>query len=95
MSRASRRWRATWRLSHEWLFPRVGGDLYQDKPPLFFWLLAICYTISGSVKASFLIPSFLAAGGMLFLVYDFGRRTREPRGGPRRCADHRAARCSS
>ena len=26
----------------EWLFPRVGGDLYQDKPPLFFWMLAVC-----------------------------------------------------
>jgi hypothetical protein len=25
----------------EWLFPRVGGDLYQDKPPLFFWMLAV------------------------------------------------------
>ena len=62
-------------LSHEWLFPRVGGDLYQDKPPLYFWLLAICYTLFGSVKASFLIPSFLAAGGTLFLIYDFGRRT--------------------
>jgi len=62
-------------LSHEWLFPRVGGDLYQDKPPLFFWLLAICYSLLGSVKASFLIPSFLAAGGTLFLIYDFGRRT--------------------
>ncbi len=61
-------------LSHEWLFPRVGGDLYQDKPPLFFWLLAICYSLFGSVKASFLIPSFLAAGGTLFLIYDFGRR---------------------
>jgi 4-amino-4-deoxy-L-arabinose transferase-like glycosyltransferase len=62
-------------LSHEWLFPRVGGDLYQDKPPLFFWLLAICFKISGSVKASFLVPSFLAAGGILFLIYDFGRRS--------------------
>jgi 4-amino-4-deoxy-L-arabinose transferase-like glycosyltransferase len=62
-------------LSHEWLFPRVGGDLYQDKPPLYFWLLAICYTLFGSVKVSFLIPSFLAAGGTLFLLYDFGRRT--------------------
>jgi 4-amino-4-deoxy-L-arabinose transferase-like glycosyltransferase len=60
--------------SHEWLFPRVGGDLYQDKPPLFFWLLALCYTLFGSVKASFLVPSFLAAGGILFLVYDYGRR---------------------
>jgi 4-amino-4-deoxy-L-arabinose transferase-like glycosyltransferase len=26
------------------------------------------------VKASFLIPSFLAAGGTLFLIYDYGRR---------------------
>jgi 4-amino-4-deoxy-L-arabinose transferase-like glycosyltransferase len=59
----------------EWLFPRVGGDLYQDKPPLFFWLLALSYTLFAAFKGWFLIPSFLAAGGVLFLVYDFGRRT--------------------
>ncbi|MEO8063328.1 MAG: glycosyltransferase family 39 protein [Pseudomonadota bacterium] len=58
----------------EWLFPRVGGDLYQDKPPFFFWLLAVCYTLIGSLKWSFLLPAFCAAGGVLFLVYDFGRR---------------------
>ncbi len=58
----------------EWLFPRVGGDLYQDKPPLFFWLLAVCYSLTGSLKWSFLVPSFLAAGSALFLIYDFGRR---------------------
>ncbi|HEU4778919.1 MAG TPA: glycosyltransferase family 39 protein, partial [Steroidobacteraceae bacterium] len=62
-------------LSQEWLFPRVGGDLYQDKPPLYFWLLAISYLLFGSLKGWFLIPSFLAAGGTLFLIYDFGRRT--------------------
>src|SRR6188768_167876 len=62
-------------LSGEWLFPRVGGDLYQDKPPLFFWLLAVCYTVIGSVRWSFLVPAFLATGGVLFLIYDFGRRT--------------------
>jgi 4-amino-4-deoxy-L-arabinose transferase-like glycosyltransferase len=60
--------------SGEWFFPRVGGDLYQDKPPVFFWLLAACYSLFGSVKASFLIPSFLSAAGVAFLVYDFGRR---------------------
>ena len=58
----------------EWLFPRVGGDLYQDKPPLFFWMLAACYAVFGSIRWSFLLPSFLAAGGILFLIYDFGRR---------------------
>jgi 4-amino-4-deoxy-L-arabinose transferase-like glycosyltransferase len=61
--------------SGEWLFPRVGGDLYQDKPPLFFWLLAASYTLFGAVKAWFLLPAFLAAAGVLFLVDDFGRRT--------------------
>src|SRR3954471_15362968 len=58
----------------EWLFPRVGGDLYQDKPPLVFWMLAACYAVFGSIRWSFLLPSFLAAGGILFLIYDFGRR---------------------
>ncbi len=61
-------------LSGEWLFPRVGGDLYQDKPPFFFWLLALCYSLTGSLKFAFLIPSLLAAAGVAFLVYDFGRR---------------------
>ncbi len=23
----------------DWLLPRVGGDVYADKPPLFFWLM--------------------------------------------------------
>lgn len=60
--------------SGEWLFPRVGGDWYQDKPPLFFWLIALCYAISGSLRIAFLLPSLLAALGTLLLVYDLGRR---------------------
>lgn len=60
--------------SGEWLFPRVGGDLYQDKPPFFFWMLAVCYSLFGSLKWSFLVPAFLAAGGTMFLIYDLGRR---------------------
>ena len=39
--------------SGNWLFPRVGGDLYQDKPPVFFWLLATAYALIGSVRWSF------------------------------------------
>ncbi|HKZ73032.1 MAG TPA: glycosyltransferase family 39 protein [Steroidobacteraceae bacterium] len=60
--------------SGDWLFPRVGGDLYQDKPPLFFWLLAGAYALVGSVRWSFLLPSLLAAFGTLALVYDLVRR---------------------
>jgi 4-amino-4-deoxy-L-arabinose transferase-like glycosyltransferase len=57
-----------------WLIPFVGGDLYADKPPLFFWLLALAYSAFGSVRATFLLPSLLAAAGTLLLVYDLGRR---------------------
>ena len=60
--------------SGDWLFPRVGGDLYPDKPPVFFWLLSIGYWLTGSLRASFLVPSFIAACTVVGLVADLGRR---------------------
>ena len=57
-----------------WLVPIVGGDLYQDKPPLFFWLLAAGNWLTGSMRIGFLLPSLLASVGTLLLVYDLGRR---------------------
>src|SRR5690606_26088071 len=61
-------------LNGEWLFPRVGNVLYPDKPPLYFWLMAACYMITGSLRVAFLLPSLLAALGTLWLVHDLGRR---------------------
>lgn len=61
-------------LTGDWLFPRVGGDLYPDKPPFYFWLLAVCYALTGSIRWSFLLPSLLAACGVVGLVYDLVRR---------------------
>jgi 4-amino-4-deoxy-L-arabinose transferase-like glycosyltransferase len=58
----------------EWLFPRIGGDLYPDKPPVYFWLLSVCYFLTGSLRASFLIPAFVGACTIAGLVYDMGRR---------------------
>src|SRR5688572_9758399 len=58
----------------DWLFPRIGGDLYPDKPPVYFWLLSVCYIITGSLRASFLIPAFAASAVVAGLVYDLGRR---------------------
>ncbi len=58
----------------QWLFPQVGGDLYQDKPPVFFWSIATSYLASGSLRLAFLLPSLLAALATLLLVYDLGRR---------------------
>ena len=58
----------------QWLFPRIGGDLYPDKPPVYFWLLSVCYFLTGSLRASFLIPAFIGACTVVGLVYDLGRR---------------------
>jgi 4-amino-4-deoxy-L-arabinose transferase-like glycosyltransferase len=62
-----------------WLIPMVGGDYFQDKPPLMFWLQAAGFWLTGSGKIGFLLPSLLAGLGTLLLVYDLGRRlwTRE------------------
>jgi len=57
-----------------WLIPMVGGDFFQDKPPLLFWLQGVCYWLTGSERIGFLLPSLLAGLGTLVLVYDLGRR---------------------
>ena len=58
----------------DWLLPRVGGQAYADKPPLFFWLVASGLEVTHSLRIAFLLPSFLAAFGCVALVYDLGRR---------------------
>jgi 4-amino-4-deoxy-L-arabinose transferase-like glycosyltransferase len=58
----------------DWLLPRVGGQPYADKPPLFFWLIAMGLVLTHSLRVAFLLPSFLAGFGCVVLVYDLGRR---------------------
>jgi 4-amino-4-deoxy-L-arabinose transferase-like glycosyltransferase len=60
--------------SGNWLIPMVGGDYFQDKPPLLNWLQAAGYWLTGSEKVGFLLPSLLAGIGTLLLIYDLGRR---------------------
>lgn len=58
----------------QWLFPHRGVELYSDKPPLFMWLEACAYVLTGGWRGWFLLPSLLAGLGTLSLVYDFVRR---------------------
>jgi 4-amino-4-deoxy-L-arabinose transferase-like glycosyltransferase len=60
--------------SGRWLVPMVGGDYYPDKPPLYFWIMAACYALTGSLRIAFLLPSLLSALATLVLVYDLVRR---------------------
>ncbi|MEO8160785.1 MAG: glycosyltransferase family 39 protein, partial [Arenimonas sp.] len=67
--------------SGQWLFPHRGHELYPDKPPLFFWILASCRALIGSWRWSFLLPSLLSGLGVLWLVHDLGRRLWSHRAG--------------
>jgi 4-amino-4-deoxy-L-arabinose transferase-like glycosyltransferase len=67
--------------SGDWWFPQRGGELYPDKPPLYFWLLSLCYAAIGSWRWSFLLPSLLSGLGVLALGYDLGRRLWNHRAG--------------
>ncbi len=60
--------------SGDWLIPRVGGVLYPDKPPLFFWFIAVVYAMTGSLRVAFLTPAFVAGLAVLWLVHDLAKR---------------------
>lgn len=60
----------------DWLVPRVAGDVYTQKPPFYFWLMAASMAVTGSLRVGFLLPSFLAGVGTVLLVYDLLRRAR-------------------
>src|SRR5512134_4184102 len=34
--------------SGDWLIPRLGGDVYADKPPFYFWAMAASMAVTGS-----------------------------------------------
>ena len=61
-------------ITGDWLLPRVGGDIYADKPPLFFWLIALGLQMTQSLRLSFLLPSLLSGLACVVLVYDLARR---------------------
>ena len=73
---------AHWMVEHgQWLFPHRGHELYPDKPPVFMWLQALSYYLTGHWRIAFLLPSLLAALGALALVYDLARRLWSHRSG--------------
>jgi 4-amino-4-deoxy-L-arabinose transferase-like glycosyltransferase len=65
----------------DWLFPHRGHELYPDKPPLYFWMLAAAHVLTGGWRGSFLLPSLFAALATLWLTFDLGRRLWTPRAG--------------
>ena len=60
--------------SGEWIVPTLQGEPYLDKPPLFYWLVMLSYSIFGYHDwAARLIPA-LAMHASILLTYLLGRR---------------------
>ncbi len=71
--------------SHDWITPRIiiHGELvpYWGKPPLHFWLTAICFRLFGISEWSARFPSFMASVGMVILAVLLASRLRTVRAG--------------
>jgi 4-amino-4-deoxy-L-arabinose transferase-like glycosyltransferase len=63
------------RLSGEWLVPHLNGDVYSQKPPLLFWLIALSALVTGGLGGGAArLPSAAAAIATVLLTYRMGRR---------------------
>ena len=58
----------------EWIVPTVNGDLYTDKPILYFWLVvAFSHLIGGVTEWTLRLPSALSSIGLVIVSYRLGR----------------------
>lgn len=58
----------------EWIVPTVNGDLYTDKPILYFWLVLIVSNLAGAVNEwTVRLPAALGAVGLVLTTYVIGR----------------------
>jgi len=58
----------------EWIVPTVNGDLYTDKPILFFWLVLIFSHVAGAVNEwTVRLPAALGALGTVLTTYKLGK----------------------
>ena len=70
------------RLESSWVIPRLNGEVYTQKPPLFFWLIiASSYVTGGVSEVSARLPSALSAIGSILLVFLLGERLFNRRAG--------------
>ncbi|MCC5468500.1 glycosyltransferase family 39 protein, partial [Pelosinus sp. Bkl1] len=66
---------------HDFISPRIYGDFWYDKPPMYYWLVAAAFKIFGVGEFSARFPSaFFAVGGSI-LAYLSGRKLFNERAG--------------
>ena len=57
----------------DYLMPRINGQIYAEKPPMFFWLAAGLYKLGAGLNAGRLLAA-LASAGTVLLTWGMARR---------------------
>jgi len=68
-------------LNGNWIVPQFNGAPRINKPPVFYWAVAICYKLFGIHELSARLPSALAAIGTVMIVYFWGKRIEDRKSG--------------
>lgn len=68
-------------LTNDWLSPRIYGEFWYDKPPMYYWLVATAFRFWGTNEFAARLPSALLAIGGTLLIYSAGRKLFTPRAG--------------
>ncbi len=61
------------RESGDWFLPKLNYEVYPDKPPFFFWLLALAQNGLGETTVAALLPSILSGLLLLYVTFLLGR----------------------
>lgn len=69
-------------LKNEWIVPAVNGEVYTDKPILYFWLVLIFSKLAGAVNEwTVRLPAALGALGLVLATYKIGKEFFNPKVG--------------
>jgi len=60
-------------LLKDWLIPHLNLLPYLEKPPLVYWLTALCFQVLGPSELAARLPSALCALGGIILAYGLGK----------------------
>jgi len=66
---------------NEFVSPRIYGEYWYDKPPMYYWLVVASYKIFGINEFAARFPSAILAVACTLVVYLFGRRLFNERAG--------------
>jgi len=61
---------------HDWVTPRLGGNPWLEKPPLYYWEAMLAYAVLGVTDVAARVPSAINATLLVVCVYVFFRRFR-------------------